>query len=77
METQRCSSGEAELRWAMRSVPAHRVSICAVMKTGYTKTPFLTKFLETVTYAPFCALFTAGSVSKADLETDDEALGYG
>ena len=29
--------------------------------TGYTKTPFLTKFLETVTYAPFCALFAAGA----------------
>ena len=29
---------------------------------GYTKTPFLTKFLETVTYAPFCALFAAGDL---------------
>ena len=36
---------------------------------GYTKTPFLTKFLETVTYAPFCALFAAGTVYVKDNTT--------
>ena len=62
--TESSESTSAQLDMSLPPLTAlalHRASGPSLSSgTGYTKTPFLTKFLETVTYAPFCALFAAG-----------------